>query len=92
MINKEYIINKYDNDQAQVLEQKFDNTCRLWYVQGHDMQYVELCDGSIITQSEDNEKEPIFPYDQYDYRDYAKDLNSDLKYIKRLEALVDWIE
>lgn len=78
MINKEYLIDKYDNDEAQALESKYDGTCVLWHIQGHDTQYVELCDGSIITQDEDNEKDPIFPYDKYDYREFCKNLNREL--------------
>lgn len=77
MITKEELSDKYDNDDAKVLETKYDGTCILWHVKGHDTQYVELSDGSIITQDEDNENDPIFPYDQYDYRESCKKWDED---------------
>jgi len=79
IINKEYITEKYDNAEFNLLESKFGGRCLLLYVQGHDMQYVQFCDGSVITQDKDNETVPIFPYCIYDYRQSAKDLNVKLK-------------
>lgn len=75
----EYIDKKYANAEANVFKSKFGGRCLLWYVQGHDTLYVQLPDGSVITQDEDNETAPIFPYAAYDYRESVKYLNSKLK-------------
>ena len=80
---KEYISNKYINDKATLLFYKFGGRCLLWHIDGHDVQYVQLPDGTVITQDEDNERVPIFSYDLWDYRESCKNYNNKLKEVKQ---------
>jgi len=49
--------------KAEVIETKYEGTCQLWEVVGHEDKYVVLVDNSVMTQREDNDSdEVIFPF------------------------------
>jgi hypothetical protein len=54
--------NDLHNGKFKLLETANEGTCQLWRNTRTGIEYVVLCDNSVITREEDNDTDAIFPH------------------------------